>query len=73
MELMVDAGLKPMQVIQAATKSAAEFLAAKDLGTLETGKWADMVVLNADPLKNIRNTHSIQAVYIAGRQVGAHQ
>jgi imidazolonepropionase-like amidohydrolase len=69
MELMVEAGLTPMQVIQAATKNAAEFLAAKDLGTLEPGKWADLVVLNADPLKNIRNTHKIQAVYIAGNKV----
>jgi imidazolonepropionase-like amidohydrolase len=70
MELMVEAGLTPMQVIQAATKNAAEFLAAKDLGTLEPGKWADLVVLNADPLKSIRNTHTIQAVYIAGNRVG---
>jgi imidazolonepropionase-like amidohydrolase len=69
MELMVEAGLTPMQVIQAATKSAAEFLMAKDLGTLETGRWADMIVLNADPLQKIRNTRSIQAVYIAGNRV----
>jgi imidazolonepropionase-like amidohydrolase len=69
MELMVEAGLTPMQVIQAATKNAAEFLAAKDLGTIEPGKWADLVVLNADPLKSIRNTHTIQAVYIAGNRV----
>jgi len=73
MELMVEAGLTPTQVIQAATKSAAEFLAAKDLGTLEAGKWADLVVLNADPLKNIRNTRSISAVYIAGNRVGGNQ
>ena len=73
MELMVEAGLTPMQVIQAATKSAAEFLAVKDLGTLEAGKWADLIVLNADPLNNIRNTHSIDAVYIAGNRVGASQ
>jgi imidazolonepropionase-like amidohydrolase len=69
MELMVEAGLTPRQVIQAATKNAAEFLAAKDLGTLEQGKWADMIVLNADPLKKIRNTRTIQSVYIAGNRV----
>ena len=63
------AGLTPAQVIRAATKSAAEFLHAKDLGALETGKWADLVVLNADPLKNIRNTRTIQSVYIAGNRV----
>jgi imidazolonepropionase-like amidohydrolase len=69
MELMVDAGLTPSQVIRAATKSAAEFLHAKDLGTLELGKWADLIVLDADPLKNIRNTRTIQSVYIAGNRV----
>ena len=69
MDLMVEAGLTPSQVIRAATKSAAEFLHAKDLGTLESGKWADLVVLNADPLKNIRNTRTIQSVYIAGNRV----
>jgi imidazolonepropionase-like amidohydrolase len=69
MELMVESGLTPSQVIRAATKSAAEFLRAKDLGTLEPGKWADMIILNADPLKNILNTRTIQSVYIAGNRV----
>jgi len=69
MELMVDAGLTPSQVITAATKSAAEFLSAKDLGTLEAGKWADLIVLTADPRANIKNTRTIEAVYIAGNQV----
>jgi imidazolonepropionase-like amidohydrolase len=69
MELMVEAGLTPSQVIKAATGSGAEFLRAKDLGTLETGKWADLIVLNADPRANIRNTRLIDAVYIAGNQV----
>jgi imidazolonepropionase-like amidohydrolase len=69
MELMVEAGLTPSQVITAATKSAAEFLRAKDLGTIEAGKWADLIVLNADPRANIRNMRSIETVYIAGNQV----
>lgn len=69
MELMVDAGLTPTQVITAATKRGAEFLRAKDLGTIEVGKWADLVVLSADPRVNIRNTRLIDAVYIAGNQV----
>jgi imidazolonepropionase-like amidohydrolase len=68
LELMVDSGLTPAQVITAATKSGAEFLHAKDLGTLEQGKWADLIVLGANPLTNIRNTRSIEAVYIAGNQ-----
>jgi imidazolonepropionase-like amidohydrolase len=69
MELMVEAGLTPAQVIQAATKSAAEFLKAKDLGALEKSKWADMIVLGKNPLEDIRNTRSIEAVYIAGNRV----
>jgi imidazolonepropionase-like amidohydrolase len=69
MELMVQAGMTPSQVITAATRSSAEFLNQKDLGTLESGKWADLIVLNADPLANIRNTRQIDAVYIAGNKV----
>ena len=69
MELMVEAGLTPSQVIVAATKSGAEFLHAKDLGTLEIGKWADLIVLSANPAANIRNTRSIEAVYVAGNRV----
>ncbi len=68
-QLMVEAGLTPAQVITAATRSAAEFLGAKDLGSLEQGKWADFVVLTANPLTDIRNTRSIEQVYIAGNPV----
>jgi len=69
MELMVQAGLTPMQVITAATGSAARFLHAKDLGTLEMGRWADLVVLDKNPLDDIKNTRTIHAVYIAGNRV----
>jgi imidazolonepropionase-like amidohydrolase len=69
MELMVQAGLTPMQVITAATGSAARFLHAEDLGTLEKSKWADMIVLDKDPLDDIKNTRTINAVYIAGKRV----
>jgi imidazolonepropionase-like amidohydrolase len=69
MELMVQAGLTPMQVITAATGSAAQFLHAKDLGTLATGKWADLIVLNKNPLVDIKNTRTINAVYIAGNRI----
>lgn len=69
LELMTGAGLTPAQVITAATKSSAEFLGAKDLGTLERGKWADLVVLSKNPLDDIRNTRSIESVYIAGNVV----
>jgi imidazolonepropionase-like amidohydrolase len=69
MELMVQSGLTPMQVITAATGSAASFLHAKDLGTLEASKWADLIVLNRNPLDDIKNTRTIDAVYIAGNRV----
>jgi imidazolonepropionase-like amidohydrolase len=70
LELMVDAGLTPAQAITAATKSSAEFLGHQnDLGTIEKGKWADLVVLGGDPLANIRNSRQIDAVYIAGNNV----
>jgi imidazolonepropionase-like amidohydrolase len=69
MELMVQAGISPSQVIQAATKNGAEFLHAKDLGTLEKSKWADLIVLDKNPLDDIRNTRTISAVFIAGNKV----
>ena len=69
LELMVDSGLTPMQVIVAATGSAAQFLGAKDLGTLEPGRWADLIVLDRNPLQNIKNTRAIHDVYIAGNLV----
>ena len=67
--LMVEAGLTPAQVITAATRSGAEFLGAKDLGTIERGKWADLIVLAANPLDDIRNTRRIDAVYVAGNKL----
>ena len=69
MELMVAAGLTPQQVLTAATRNAAEFLGAKDLGTLSPAKWADLIVLERNPLDDIRNTRSIRSVYIAGNKV----
>jgi imidazolonepropionase-like amidohydrolase len=69
MQALVDAGLTPMQAIVAATRNGADFLGAKDLGTLEKSKWADLVVLDANPLSNIGNTRTIRAVYIAGKPV----
>ena len=69
LELMVDAGLTPMQSIVAATGSAARFLGTKELGTLEPGKWADLIVLDRNPLEDIRNSRAIRDVYIAGKRV----
>ena len=68
--LMVEAGLTPMQAIVAATYDAAHCMEVDaDLGTLERGKWADFLVLGANPLDDITNTHSLESVYIAGNAV----
>ena len=68
-EDLVVAGMTPMQVIIAATKNAAEFLKMTDTGTLEVGKNADILVLDANPLDDIKNTRKINAVYLRGVKV----
>ena len=67
--MMVEAGLTPMQVLQSATQVAAQCLGLNYLGTLEPGKWADVLVLDRNPLENIDNTRSLSAVWIAGNPV----
>ncbi len=69
MQMMADAGLTPMQIIISATKNPSEYLGLKDLGTLTPGHWADFVVLDADPLVDIRNVKKISAVFIGGEEV----
>lgn len=69
LQLMVEAGLTPAQAIDAATRRAAMFLGAADLGTLAPTKWADFVVLDANPLTDIKNSRKIRAVYIGGAEV----
>jgi imidazolonepropionase-like amidohydrolase len=66
MEDMQLAGMTPMQVIVASTKNAAEFLRIADAGTIEAGKSADLLVLDANPLDDIKNTRRISAVYLRG-------
>ena len=68
LELMAEAGLTPMQVLVAATAGGAAALGrAGDLGTVEPGKLADLVVLDADPLQDIRHTQAIARVMKGGR------
>jgi imidazolonepropionase-like amidohydrolase len=66
---MVTAGMTPAQVITAATKTAAEILKMDQLGTVATGKSADFIVLDANPLDNINNSRKIAEVYLRGKEV----
>jgi imidazolonepropionase-like amidohydrolase len=66
--LLVDAGLTPMQALQAATiNSATATNRSRDLGSIEAGKFADVVLLHADPLADIHNTSKIDAVMVGGK------
>jgi len=66
--LVSDGKFTPLESLQSATLNSAIFLGMdKDLGTVEKGKIADLVLLDADPLENIKNTQKIAAVFTAGR------
>jgi len=63
LELMVEAGISPMEAIIAGTRNAADNMAkASELGTIESGKLADVIAVFGDPLKDIRNTREIKLV-----------
>ncbi len=70
MEALVDAGLTPMQAILGSTKWAAEFFhLERDLGTVEPGKLADLILIEGDPLADIRATREIRAVILDGQLI----
>jgi len=69
LELMVGAGMTPAQVIVAATSRTAEYLGLADAGSLVPGKNADFIVLDANPLDNIKNTRLISKVFMKGTEV----
>jgi imidazolonepropionase-like amidohydrolase len=72
LEYMTKAGLTPMQAIVASTSMGARCLHMSDqLGSLEPGKWADLMVLAGNPLDDIRNLRKIDSVWIAGNRVPA--
>jgi len=68
--LLVEAGLSPMEALQTATRNPAKFLGQLDsLGTIQAGKVADLVLLDANPLDDIRNTRKISAVIANGKLI----
>ena len=69
LEQMAAAGMTPAQVIVAATSRSTEFLRLSDMGTLAPGKSADFLVLDANPLDDIRNTRRIAKIYLKGVEV----
>ena len=66
MEAMAAAGLTPMDVLVASTRTAARAMGRNDIGTLEAGKAADLVVLDADPLADVRNLRAVRLVARGG-------
>jgi imidazolonepropionase-like amidohydrolase len=70
LEMMAKAGLSPQKVLAASTRDAARCMKLnREIGTIEPNKWADFVVLDADPLADISNVKKINAVYVAGNRV----
>ena len=70
MDLMAEAGMDPESILMSATGTAAECLGLESVGTLERGRWADFLVFAEDPLAEIGNTKSLEAVYVAGEKLG---
>jgi imidazolonepropionase-like amidohydrolase len=68
-ENMVAAGLRPADVLVAATRTSALVLGLDDLGVIAAGKSADFIVLDANPLDDITNTRRISTVYLRGQQI----
>lgn len=70
LELLVEAGLTPMEALTTATSRAAEMLGEGDVfGTIEPGQRADVLILAADPLSDIRNTRTLETIILDGRVV----
>jgi imidazolonepropionase-like amidohydrolase len=71
LQALVKAGLTPLQALAAATRTPAEYFRTTDWGTIAPGKRADLVLLTANPLENVANTMTIDAVMIGGRWLDA--
>jgi imidazolonepropionase-like amidohydrolase len=69
MEMMAQAGLTPTQIIQSASETAATCMGLKNVGAIRAGNWADFIVLDADPLIDIKNSRKINGVFVSGKEV----
>ena len=70
LEMLVEAGLTPVQAIRTAALNVAEAWGKeKDFGSVETGKVADLLIVRGDPLKNISDTQNVEMVFIDGKKV----
>lgn len=69
MEMMAEAGLSPMKILLSATRDAAACMSLQDIGLLQAGYWADFVILDKNPLDDIKNTRSIAEVWIGGERL----
>ena len=68
MWMLAQGGMKPLEVLKAGTLNGAEYIGLdNDIGSLETGKLADLIILEKNPLEDIRNTDSVELVMINGR------
>ncbi|MCG8467795.1 MAG: amidohydrolase family protein [Gemmatimonadetes bacterium] len=71
LELMKQAGMSEMEILVASTGDAARCTGRDDVGELSAGRWADFIVLEADPLEDISNLRAIDGVWIAGNRIPA--
>ena len=69
MEMMVDSGMTPARTLEASTRNAATAMKLDDVGVLRTGARADLLILDRNPVENIRNTRAIADVWVAGNKV----
>jgi len=67
--LMAESGMSPMEILVASTGDAARCAGLEGVGTIEAGHWADLILLNADPLDGVGNLRAIESVWIAGNEV----
>lgn len=69
LESLVESGLTPMEALLSATRDASIFLGRKDLGTIEPGKRADLVIVRSNPLQDIRHLRTVERVFQDGREI----